>query len=279
MKNQLDPTRHDGRVLILADMHLRPLDSPNPAAAARAVADNERLGRFLAEAAEGASTLILLGDTFNFWFERRSRVVGDFYAALNLFKLASEKGLFIHHVCGNRDYAVGEGLGLDPTTRFPGFLGLKKGFTVSRLADFGIEPHGQRFRLHQAGKTVTFVHGDALCGQQRGFMFLRWILQGPIGKTGMRWLPWSFLETASVQLQGKMKKRRRRVDPDAVFSEQTIKREIAMGGDLLVCGHIHDYYEREVEVAGRRGRMYAVPAWMDGYYGILEDGQLRVEQF
>lgn len=260
-------------------MHLRPLDSPGSRAAKLAVEDNERLAHFLDTIGRDAGMLVLLGDTFNFWFERRGKVVGDYLATLSLLKVASEKGLEIHHVSGNRDFIVGEGLGFDAATRYPGFFRLKRGFTVSRLVDFGIEPHGPRFRFHHKGKTVSCVHGDALCGNQRLFMGLRWLLQGPIGRVTLRRMPWSLIKTFVPFVQGRVKKRRTIRDPGAVFAEASLKREIAMGADLLLCGHIHALYERDVEVAGRTGKMMAIPAWLDGYYGVLEDGEVRVETF
>ncbi len=274
----LGEKRTSNRILVLADMHLKPLDSSNSRAVELAVWDNERLAGLLEKEGENASILVLLGDTFNFWFERRSQVAGDYAAALNLFKLASEKGLEIHHVSGNRDFVIGEGLGFDPTTRYPGFLRLKSGFTVSRLADFGIEPHGPRYRTHQAGKTIAFVHGDALCGNQRLFMLLRWFLQGPLGRTAMRNLPWSFLQFMSRRVQARTKTRAPVKNPAEVFSAADIKREIAMGGDLLLCGHIHALFEKNYEVAGRVGRLIAIPAWLDGYYGIIENGELTIHR-
>lgn len=267
------------RIYLLADMHLKPLDAPNRRARELAVAENERLAAFLASIEGKGSTLILLGDAFNFWFERRSHVVGDYYAALSLFKLAAEKGLDIHHISGNRDYAIGEGLGFDPATRYPGFLRLKYGFTVSRLADFGIEPHGPRYRFHHAGKLVSCVHGDALCTDDRWFMTLRWILQGPIGRWFMRWSPWSLMEFGVARLQGRTKIRGGSVSAGEMISEDAVRREMAMGADLLLCGHTHAHHERDVESVGRHGYLVVLPAWLDGWYGVLENGAVRVEHF
>lgn len=267
------------RIYLLADMHVKPLDAPNPAARAMAVQDNERLARFLAHIDGKASGLVLVGDTFNFWFERRSHVVGDYYTTLALFKAAADSGLDIHHVSGNRDFAVGEGLGFDPTTRYPGFLRYKSGFTVSRLADFGIEPHGPRYRFHQAGKTVTCVHGDALCTRDRMFMLLRWTLQGPLGRTVMRLAPWSMLDSVFSKQQGRVGIRNGGKRPVDLLDETAIWREMAMGADILVCGHIHSHFEKDMEVAGRTCHLAVLPAWLDGGYGVVEDGQLRVEWF
>ena len=267
------------RIYLLADMHVKPLDAPNARAREMAVADNERLARFLAHIEGHGSTLILLGDTFNFWFERRSHVVGDYYATLSLFKAAADKGLVIHHISGNRDFVVGEGLGFDPLTRYPGFLRLKRGFTVSRLADFGIEPHGPRYRFHQAGKTVACVHGDALCTRDRLFMLLRWTLQGPLGRTVMRWSPWSLMEWVFSRQQGRVGVRNGGRRPVELLDDAAVWREMAMGADVLLCGHIHTHYEKDMDVAGRQCHLAALPAWLDGGFGYMEDGVLRVERF
>ncbi len=266
-------------VYLLADMHLKPLDASRAAARDMAVRDNERLARFLAFIEGRATSLILLGDAFNFWFERRSKVAGDYYAALSLFKLASEKGIEIHHISGNRDYAVGEGLGFDPLTRYPGFLRLRSGFTVSRLADFGIEPHGPRFRFHQAGKTVSCIHGDSLCAGDRLFMALRWTLQGPVGRFAMRRMPWSVMNFLVAWQQGRTRVRAPSPDAGDLLDREAARREMLMGADLVVCGHIHARHRRSVDAAGRQGILEVIPSWMDGWYGVVENGEVRVEEF
>ncbi|MCC8189632.1 MAG: metallophosphoesterase [Planctomycetes bacterium] len=268
------------RIYLLADLHLKPLDAPSRAAQAMAVAENERLARFLAAIDGKASGLILLGDVFNFWFERKSRVVGDYYTSLSLFKLAAERGLDIHHVSGNRDFVVGEGLGFDPTTRYPGFFRFRRGFTVSRLADFGIEPHGYRYRFHHCGKTVSCLHGDALCTGDRLFMALRWALQGPVGRWLFRWAPWSCVDFAIRRQQARTGIRggdgRRSGD---LIDTAAARKELAMGADLVVCGHIHAHHERGIDFAGRQGQLVAVPPFLAGGYGVLENGTVRVGWF
>ncbi len=267
------------RMYVLADMHVKPLDAPNPAAREMAVADNERLARFLAHIGDKEAGLVLLGDTFNFWFERRSHVVGDYSATLALFKAAADEGLEIHHVSGNRDFAVGEGLGFDPLTRYPGFLRYRKGFTVSRLADYGIEPHGPRYRFHQAGRLVTCVHGDAFCTRERLFMLLRWSLQGPIGRTVMRRAPWCLLDCVFGRCQGRVRVRNGGRRPIELLDEKAVRKELAMGGDVLLCGHVHAQHEKDIEMPDRTCRLHVLPAWLDGGYGIMENGELRVERF
>jgi hypothetical protein len=267
------------KTYLLADMHIKPLDAPNRRAREDAVRDNEMLAGFLASIEGKAKSLVLLGDTFNFWAERRSKIVGDYLVPLNLFKAASDSGLDIHHVSGNRDFVVGEGLGFDSSTRYPGFLKLKGMFTVSRLADFGIEPHGPRYRLHQAGKTITCVHGDSLCSNDTLFMLLRWLLQNRWSKMIWRRAPWSLIEMAVAHQQGRMTVRNGPGRSGDIFGEDAIRRELIMGGDILVCGHIHAGYQRDVVIADREKKLVSIPPWLDGWYGVVENGVVRVEKF
>ncbi|MCC8179890.1 MAG: hypothetical protein LIP23_03130 [Planctomycetes bacterium] len=267
------------KVYFLADMHVKPLDAPNEQAREMARRDNERLAAFLQSIQDQAKTLILLGDAFNFWFERFGKILGDYDTTLALFKLASDNGLDIHHVSGNRDFVVGEGLGLDPNTRYPGYFRAKSGFTVSRLCDFGIEPHGPRHRFHHNGTTVSCIHGDSLCTGDRMFMLLRWVLTGPIGKTGFRWMPRYFLDPIVSAQQGRTGLRGSALEPAELFDKEAIKREIAMGADLLVCGHIHARFHKDIEIAGRTGRLEVVPPWMDGWYAVLDDDGFQVREF
>ena len=235
-------------VHLLADMHMKPLDAPSRDARRLAEAENRRLAAFLSLISGRAARLVLLGDAFNFWMERRSRVAGDYSESLRLFRAAAERGLEIHHVSGNRDYAVGGGLGFDPATRYPGFLRLRRGFTVSRLVDFGIEPHGP-------------------------------LLQGPAGRFSVRWAPWTALRLVASRQQGRLSVRASSRSPDGMFSPKAIARELTRGAELLVCGHAHARLTREMEFSGRPRRLEVIPAWQDGWFGIMENGTVRVERF
>ena len=271
MKNGVGGRPSANAVIFLADMHLKPLDAATREAREIAAAENERLARFLSMVEGRARSLVLLGDAFNAWFERRGRFLGDYYAALNLFKLASERGLEIHHVSGNRDFVVGEGLGFDPSTHYPGFFRKKGGFTISRLADFGIEPHGERYRFHLGGKTISCVHGDSLCTGQKVYMAWRHAIRSRLGRVFLYRLPWALCFPISGR-QSDIRVRRKHPDPGSFFGEKAIRREIATGGDMVVCGHVHAHYQVDMDVVGRKGRLVAIPAWQDGSYAVLKDG-------
>ncbi len=267
------------RVYLLADMHLKPLDAPDAEARSLAEREYEQLAAFLEYIEGKAAALVLLGDAFNFWLERKSRVVGDYSVPLALFKAAADNGLVIHHVSGNRDFVVGEGLGFDPLTRYPGFIKYRGGFTVSRLVDYGIEVHGPKYRFHQGGKTIACLHGDALCTGDFLFMLLRWGLQGPVGRMFFKYAPWFVLEHLVRGQQTRTKPRTKILRFEALFRPDAVRRELAMGADQLISAHIHREYAQSFTVADRECRLVSLPAWLDGGYGVLENGELTVRQF
>ena len=270
------------KTIFLADMHLRPANTRNSELRRQAELDNKRLLRFSNEIMPSATRLVLLGDAFHCWFERRGRVVGDFTHALSIFGKIADSGITIHHICGNRDFAVGEGSGIDPTRCFHGFLRITRGYTVSVLADYGIEPYGMRFRFGQQGKVVSCIHGDSLCRREYLFHFSKWLLQGAIGRNIMRFAPWFVMNKAVALAQNRpvSMNRAKRRNPAERINLEIAKKEIALGGaNLIVCGHIHDYFQAEIEFADRKATLFAIPAWLDGYYAVLEDNELRVEKF
>lgn len=268
------------RTLFLADMHLPPADIKSNDARDRLVKENCRLRTFLQTEARNANRLILLGDTFHGWFERRCRVVGDFKESLRLFKEAADKGLMIHHVSGNWDFAVGEGLDGDPVTHYKGLLRLNGRFTISALTDYGIEPHGPRYRFRQDGHYVSCIHGDSLCRQDRLFRFCHWLIRGWPGVALMRYTPW-FIATPWAKWYQSHPFRNRLPDPgsERQLDTRAAEKELLGGGDILVCGHVHYEYRKELTVAGKPGLLLAIPPWANGFYGEMVNGEVHVKRF
>lgn len=251
------------KIYFLADMHLKPLDALTEPARAAAVADNQRLARFLETVDGRARAIVLLGDTFNFWFERGGVVTGDYTVALSLFKAAADNGIEIHHVSGNRDFII------------PGFFPTSK--SASRLTDYGIQTHGPRWMLHHQGKTILCIHGDALCLADKPFMLLRGLLQGPVGRAFWRWAPRTLIDAIVERQQARMPLLRSTPRTGDLFDHESVCREVVHGADRIVCGHIHRQYERRIDLPGGfMGRLVSLPPWLDGWYGYLEGGDIHI---
>jgi UDP-2,3-diacylglucosamine hydrolase len=248
------------KTIFVADAHLLPGDCPE---------QNARLKRLLDEGEQ--ARVVLLGDAFNAWFERRGRVTGDYAAVLKLFSVAAGRGAEIHHVSGNRDFAIGAG------KSYPGFYGFFGGGARSVLADNGIEPHGTCYHFSQDGLKVACEHGDRFCVRDRRYQRLRWLLQGPVGRWAMGIAPFALPSSIFAGVQKKPLRL-----PSEKFSKQEIVPEAAWpqvtdGTDLIVCGHVHREERYPLAAAGRAGELVVVPPWYEsGKFALLENGRLEI---
>ncbi len=91
--------------------------------------------------------------------------------------------------------------------------------------------------------------------------------------------PWSVWESVVPSLQGRMGIRNNRADPGKLIAPEMARKEVAIGADLVLCGHIHAHYHMTVQIADRQGELVALPAWLDGYYGYLSGGKLEILRF
>ncbi len=257
-------------VCFLADAHLR----PGPQAL-----QQQRLQALLETICAQARRLILLGDTFNFWYERRGQAVGDYGEVLALFAAAAARGLAIDHVCGNRDFVVGAAA--DPSAN-PGFF---RDGALSPLTRHGIHPCGDRYDFVHAGRRILCLHGDELCALDRRYQFLRSTLRSRWGRWLLGLVPlWlarqliAPVQTRRVHVSEWLPNRSPGIDSAAAA------REIEAGADLLFCGHVHYYDRRPLHGLTRQGELIIVPPWAadepakdpaqavwaaGGHYGIL----------
>lgn len=258
----------EGKTVFAADMHLRPGVQP---------AQNELLGRFLA-AIRGARQLVLLGDAWNGWYERRGRMVGDFGEALSLFADAAADGLAIHHISGNRDFVVGPD-GERGARVYRGFHWPLEDRQPSRMAVHGIRPHGSTYAFEEQGRRIHCVHGDQYCTRDiLHILFVRQGLMGRLGRVYSIFFPYWLTNLVIGHAQKAQLLPHYGVIPYASsIQSDTVARVVEAGADHVVCGHLHAHEERSIESATRRGRLTVVPMWMEaGVYGVFEGDRIRI---
>jgi len=107
------------------------------------------------------SHLFLLGDIFDLWVSDHHYFRDRFSATIGLFKELRHHGVEIHYFEGNHD------LDLQPFFE-------KEGFVI----------HAQASEMVLGRKKWLMEHGDQMDPEDRGYLFLRWLLRTPV----MRWL-------------------------------------------------------------------------------------------
>lgn len=251
----------DPALYFFADLHLMPEPRPE---------QSGRLRKLLSAVPDG-SVCVLLGDAFNCWYERGGRMVGDFTETFQLFREAAGRGVAFHHVSGNRDFAVGA------SSCYFGFYPFAHQ-ARSLMEEHGIIPHGPFFRLRHGDASFLCAHGDQFCWDDRGYMALRWLLQGPVG----RWVGAFFPFTLTQWIVSKVQERR--VLPPGLLpttrdiADRAAGLAVDAGADFVVCGHLHRLVHRTlsgVSAPLRKGTLTVFPSWAaSGQYGLWDGGAL-----
>ncbi|MDR2824237.1 MAG: UDP-2,3-diacylglucosamine diphosphatase [Prevotellaceae bacterium] len=132
-------------VYFLSDAHLGSRLVANPR-------EHElHLVRWLDSVKTNASTIYLLGDIFDFWFEYKTVVPKGFVRLFGKLTELVDKGIDIHFFIGNHDIWA--------------FDYFEK--------EIGLKVHRQPLTVEHFGKTFYLRHGDGLVDDDAGFSFIR----------------------------------------------------------------------------------------------------------
>lgn len=236
------------RVVVASDFHLHPAKR-GLLAAFRA---------FLDAARRDADRLLLLGDVFDYWFGPSQTKLDGWGAPLDALAAAAAEGLAIEIVPGNRDFLLGEEEAALAGARL---------WRDERVAEW----HGRRW---------LFVHGDELCLSDRLHRATRPLLRSAAVRAAARVLPTGALDGAARALRALSRRGAAMRDlSDLDVSPEAVRRRIARGFDLVVCGHVHRPGIRECGVAaGRPARAAVLSDWSErgGVYGVVEPEGFRL---
>ncbi|HET6362052.1 MAG TPA: UDP-2,3-diacylglucosamine diphosphatase [Gemmatimonadota bacterium] len=241
-------------VTFLSDVHLG-------AHAPAVEAAKERDLVALLDGLEASSTLYLLGDVFDFWFDyaKPPRKHGQVLRAL---QRARSRAINIAFMGGNHDYWVRVGRG-------PGWLERELGIRVLE------DPHLAR----HDGLALLLTHGDALGGARGGYRAMRAVLRNPVAIFAFRLLGpgvghW-LADRTSAASRGSHSEAALALYRDRLRA--TAARELSRADvDAVVAGHVH-----APELSEHPGGVYLnLGDWtVHRTYGRLADGTLSLERF
>jgi UDP-2,3-diacylglucosamine hydrolase len=145
---------------VLSDIHL----GSNPT---KAIPEREaKLYRFMASL-PSESTLVLLGDVFEFWMEYKHYIPKHFFEFTYHLSSLERRGCKIHLLTGNHDFDLG--------TYFAKYLNLRV--------------HEHSLLLPVQGKKVWFNHGDGMAASgDKAYKILKKVIRNPLSKTLFRLL-------------------------------------------------------------------------------------------
>ena len=239
----------DGPVVFLSDAHL------GAESREREAAREARLHGFLGTLPGKASTLYIVGDLFDFWFEYRTAIPRRAYGTLSALGRVRDAGIEIVYLNGNHDFWLG--------TFLAETLGIR---TVEGAVT--VERQGRRLWVH---------HGDGLVGGDLGYKLARGILRHPASIAAYGWVHPDLGIPLAHAVSGLSRKSRGQppLRPDRLWDEIALPR-FAEGFDGVIIGHFHHAYERRED--GRE--FFILGDWIDRFsYLELRDGRLELKTF
>lgn len=236
-------------VFFVSDTHFK--DRPSP---------KERKRRrcfltFLARLA-APSTLFLLGDIFDFYFEYPSVVMSGYYDLYQAFGQLRERGVELHFLGGNHDSWTGP------------FLEKHLGFVV----------HRDRVILSSQGRRVVCVHGDLILPGDLGYKLFKNLTRNRVAVALGRALHPEILTFLARRVSVGSKIMRKK--SHELLAHQLAKTAFTaffqQGNDAFVMGHVHYPFHRSQD-----GKDFLILGdWVEHRsYGVLADGKLSLEFF
>ena len=203
--------------------------------------NQDRLIRFLEEEGENLSTLVLLGDLFEFWFGFEGYVYREYVPILEQLKSLSHRGVRIKYVEGNHDFCLGP-------------------FFEKELR---AEVYAEEMEETLGGKRVYIAHGDRVNPRDYEYRLFRRALKNRFSYAVMRWAG----PALSMKVAKRLSARSRRKNHCRSSSHIPISRVFAMnkfreGIDVVILGHSH-YPEEVLErIDGREKGYFNVGDWI-----------------
>jgi len=238
---------HAGSVVFLSDAHL------GTEGREREAAREARLHDFLATLPGRASSLYIVGDLFDFWFEYRTAVPRRHFPTLAALERLRKAGVDIVYLNGNHDFWLGT-------------------FLAETL---GIRTVDGPVVLEQQGRRLWVHHGDGLVGGDLGYRMLRAVLRHPASIRAYQWLHPDLGIPLAHAVSGWSRRSRGEppLEPERLWNEIAAPR-FAEGFDAVIIGHFHHVYERR-----ENGREFFVLGdWIDRFsYLELSEGKLELK--
>ncbi len=236
-------------VVFLSDAHLG-AEAPGREAARAA-----RLHGFLDSLAGRISTLVVVGDLFDFWFEYRTAIPRRHFATLAALARLRDSGVAITYLCGNHDFWLGT------------FLSETLGI---RTADGAVT-------VEEQGRRIWVHHGDGLVGGDLGYRMLRKVLRSPLSIRlyGLLHpdLGIPLAHAASAWSRGSREEPP--LQPDRLWNEIGRPR-FEQGYDAVVIGHFHHAFERRED----GHELFVLGDWIEHFTDLeLRDGRLPLERW
>jgi UDP-2,3-diacylglucosamine hydrolase len=218
----------------------------------------KKLAAFCDSLSDQADTLFLLGDIFDFWFEYRTVIPFEHFAALSAFQRLRSRGVRIVYIGGNHDFWTGD-------------------FLTRTL---GIEMHFAPLTLRLSGRDVCLTHGDGLTREERIYPLFKKVVRNRVNRALYR-LIHPDLGVPLAKFISSLS--RRHVEKTLDIGKVALRYRDAARAllssspiDAVVAGHTH-----KADLLEWQGKTYVNTGnWIRDFdYAVLENGKFTLHSF
>jgi UDP-2,3-diacylglucosamine hydrolase len=242
----------------VSDIHWQPTDASGLPALGL-------FGEFLRELGEharavGGVHLYVLGDLFEYWFERRGRAFAFYEPHLVALTRARDAGIHFTLLFGNRDFTYGR--------------------VLEERADASIA--GDRTTLTLGTQRLLLEHGDLLCTRDWRYQLFRRLIRSRFTRAVASLLTMTQLTRLIAWLRRASTAEVQRKRPTALEVVDTVvAKRINSGFDVVLCGHVHRPSRRPVTGRNHMGELITLGSWEPeaGWYVCWNNDALELTRY
>lgn len=225
------------RALFVSDIHIRSSEDPKFAL----------FCDFLEACREKPPThLFLVGDIFDLWIADRRYFTQRFARPIALIRELRERGVQVHYFEGNHDLDL-------------------RVFWEKQL---GVTVHEEAAYFTLDNRRIRVEHGDQMDPEDKGYLFLRWLLRTPILRALGRYLPNRVVAQIGERASHASRDYTSHVKTTSAERSTEKTRAHARAAhnaqpfEVFVSGHTHVVDDSTQEVNGHRFRCFNLGTWL-----------------
>ena len=238
------------KIYFASDFHL---GSPN---LKESLEREKKIVSWLNEIEKDATSIYLLGDIFDFWFEYKKVVPKGFVRFLAKLADLIEKGIDIHYVVGNHDMWMRDYL----------------------EQEIGLKVHSQEFIIEQDHKLIFIGHGDGLGKGDYEYKVLKLIFSSKICKWLFSRLHPNFGISLGQAWSNKSKRKKESLvnEDKEILVEYCKEQQKNNPVDYYVFGHRHIPINIRID---ERSNYINLGDWVHHYsYAVYSDQKLELKK-
>ena len=210
----------------------------------------------LEEIRESKGTLFILGDFFDFWFDKNNYVPSKLKPVIELLSKIIKEGIEIHYIAGNHDYWI-------------------KGYLTKEI---GIRFYKDALDLDYCNKKIFLQHGDGIVFESKIYPVARKVMRSCVAIAILKILPVKWI----YKLGEKISHYNNEHDEipmvyDSYVSQMSkfLLSKNSEAYDLAISGHVH--YPLEEENEGKKAVILG--DWINHWtYGVMDESGFELKK-